>query len=227
MDKIPQLLVAALAALAASPASALAGPADVTATRSYIQANYTLVQGGKARIPRAEAATRNLLAQVRRECPLAAAGSPQDHDSEQLSDEVVGALVVASMHTGTAGIHTFVGTVQRLHWSNAGLTRTIHGYAGHLKTISTLASPDLCADVKAWVASGYQTLPASTVRFDEAYTPAWVPIGELPASLNPYERPEEKGLIHRSNLLELQVGEFEARAVETYAEVLDAMELKQ
>ncbi|HYM54423.1 MAG TPA: hypothetical protein VES97_03615 [Solirubrobacteraceae bacterium] len=221
------LLLATAAGLAGTPAPALAGPADVAATHAYIQANYTLVQGGKARIPRAEAATRKVLVQVRSECPLAAKGSPQDHDSEQLSDEVVGAIVVAAMHTGTAGVHTFVSTVQRMHWSNAALTRRIRGYAAHLKTISTLPAPNVCADVRAWVASGYQTLPASTVKFDAAYEPAWVAIGELPALLKPYERPEEQAVIRRSNALQEAIGDFEARAVETYASILDAMELKQ
>lgn len=227
MSKITALLLAAVAGFAASPASALAGAADVTATHSYIQANYTLVQGAKVRIPRAEATTRNLLAQVRRECPLAAARSPQDHDSEQLNDEVIGAIVVAAMHTGTAGILSFVNTVQRLHWSNATLTRRIHAYAADLKTISTLPSPNVCGDVRTWVASGYQTLPASTVRFDAAYEPAWVTIGELPSTLKPYELPEEQATLRRSNALEAQVGDFEARAVETYAEIIDAMEVKQ
>jgi len=221
------LLVAVATCLAVGPASALASPADVAATQTYIHANYTLVQAGRARVPSSEAGLAGVLAQVRNECPKAAAGSPQNHDSEQLSDEVVGAIVVAGVHPNVATIKSFVRSAGSLHWSNRRLTNAIHAYAGKLNKLAMLTAPSLCADVRAWVTSGYQTLPASTVSFDALYTPVWVALGELPSALKPFESPGEKGVLARSTQLERQLTEYEARAVERYAEILDALELKQ
>lgn len=151
----------------------------------------------------------------------------QDHDSEQLSDEVVGAIVVAGVKPSLAAIHGFIGAAGRLRWTSGKLTSTVHAYAGKLKALSALTPPNVCGDVKAWVAGGYQTLPASTVRFDAQYTPVWVALGELPATLRSFEGPQERGLLHASSQLENEITEYEARAVNTYAEILDALELKQ
>ncbi len=53
-----------------------------------------------------------------------------------------------------------------------------------------LAMPPVCGDVKAWAASGYQTLPASTTQFDQRFSAEDVGIGEVPARLlAPYEVP--------------------------------------
>jgi hypothetical protein len=228
MGKTPfLLLLATMTGFAGGVAPALASPADVASAHAYIQANYALVQGAKARIPSSEAALKAVLSQVRSNCPKAAAGSPQNHDSEQLSDEVVGAIVVAGLRPDVPAVHVFTRTVARLHWSSRTLTSTLRSYAGKLNKLSAVAAPDLCADVRAWVASGYQTLPASTVSFDALYTPVWVALGELPRSLGPFERPQEQALLHRSNQLETLLDEAEARAVETYADILDALELQQ
>ena len=96
---------------------------------------------------------------------------------------------------------------------------------GKLKTLSTLAAPELCADVRAWAANGFQTLPASTVRFDQRFMPAWVALGELPASLAAYESPAEGALVRRSNQLEAQLTDGEARAVESWGRIMNALVL--
>jgi hypothetical protein len=73
-----------------APTTALAAPSDIAATRAYVQANYRLVQAAVSKIGPIEATLRGVLSKVRRECPMAAAGSPQDPNSEQLSNEVIG-----------------------------------------------------------------------------------------------------------------------------------------
>jgi hypothetical protein len=221
------ILAALAGGVLAVPARTLASTGDAAATQAYIRANYTLVHAAAANIHRSEAALAGVVAQVRGECPNAAKGSPQDHDSEQLSDEVVGAIVVAGVKPSLAAIHSFTRAAGGLHWSSHGLTSAVRAYTGKLKTLSTLTPPDVCGDVKAWVAGGYRTLPASTVRFDAQYTPVWVALGELPATLSRFEGPQERGLVGVVNRLENQITEYEARAVNTYAEILDALELKQ
>jgi hypothetical protein len=217
----------AASALAAAAAPALASSADAAATQAYIRANYALVRAAAANIASAEAAIAGVVAQVRRECPKAASLSPQDHDSEQLSDEVVGAIVVAGIHPSVAAIQVFIRAAGHLRWSSARLTSTVRTYTAKLRALIALTPPNVCADVRAWTAGGYQTLPASTVRFDAQYTPVWVALGEVPGTLRSFEGPQERGLLRASGQLENEVTEYEARAVNTYAEILDALELKQ
>jgi hypothetical protein len=208
---------------AAAPAGAVAAQGDVTATRSYIQADYALVRNAAARLGSARAVFASILRRVRSECPLVAASSPQTPQSTELSNEIIGAMVTGAYHVYPQGIVAFVRVAERLRWSNRGLTSSVHAYASKLKTVVALSSPDLCGDVKAWIASGYHTLPASTISFDQRFVPAWVALGELPPGLAPYERPEERSLLNRTVQLEEQVANFEAAAVETYAEVMNAI----
>jgi hypothetical protein len=217
--------MALAAAVAGVPAAALADPADVAATQSYVQANYALVRVAGAHLATSEAAPLGALAQVQRECPRAGAGSPQDPESTQMSDEVIGAMVIAAARPDLQAIRDFIATVGRLRWSNHRLASTIQAYVGKLKTLSTLAAPELCADVRAWAANGFQTLPASTVRFDQRFMPAWVALGELPASLAAYESPAEGALVRRSNQLEAQLTDGEARAVESWGRIMNALVL--
>jgi hypothetical protein len=87
----------------------------------------------------------------------------------------------------------------------------------------TLPPPDLCGDIKAWVASGYQTLSPRTVGYDQRFVPAWVAIGNLPSGLAPYERSDERSLLSRSDQLEKKLSDFESEAVETYGELMNAL----
>jgi hypothetical protein len=220
-------LVAVLAVLALGPADALAGQSDVATTRAYLQANYQLVQLTASKIRPIEATLRNVRSQVLRECPMAAAGSPQDTDSEQLSNEVIGAMVTAAVHLVEArASREYVRTAQRLHWSNGALTRSVHAYASKALGLVALAQPTLCADVKSWAASGFRTLPASAAAFAPRFMSVWIAPGELPAALAQYETPAERPLLRRTKQLEEKFTEMEANAgVETWGEIMDGLKL--
>ena len=122
-------LAAAAAGLAALAPAAPAVASDSSATQAYIQADYSMVSFAGARVAQAERAPGALLAAVRSECPLAAAGSPQDAESTQLSNEVVGAMVIASYRPALPAIRSFAASVSRLRWSSGSLTREVHAYA--------------------------------------------------------------------------------------------------
>jgi hypothetical protein len=217
------LLLTTVLGLAAGQAPALAAQPDVAATRAYIQANYALVQSAGSRLTSARAAYRDVLRRVRGACPGAAANSPQNGESTQLSYEVIGAMVIAAIHTNLPAINAFVRAAEGSRWSNRRLTSTVHAYASKVRTMATLGSPDLCGDVKAWVASGFQTLSPRTVSFDQRFVPAWVALGELPSGLAPYERPDERALLQRTSRLEMSLSNFEAEAVESYSELMNAL----
>ncbi len=235
--RLPATLLAVLA-LALLPAAALArshnatrahgGSPNSAATRAYVKANYTLVSIARANLPAAQTAIKNLGATVSGECPLAAVDSPQNHDAEQLNNEVVGALEVAAYQPDKESMVAFAHTIRGLRWSNRKLTRMVDTYAAKLEGFSALAAPNICADVKAWAASGYATLPASTVAFDKGFYAYGIEAEEVSLRLlRPYESATEASLLRRTQRLEEPLGEFEAEAVYDYSEILDSLKLPQ
>jgi hypothetical protein len=139
-------LAIALGTLALAPSSALAARSDAAATKTYIQVNHRLVQEAVARILPVEATLHGVLAQIRTECPRAAANSPEDTDSEQLSNEVIGTMVTAVVHHALPFPHEYLNVVNGLRWSQPTLNRTIHSYAANVEALEALPEPKLCAD---------------------------------------------------------------------------------
>lgn len=219
-------ILAATLILAATSVPALASPGDVAATRTYIRADYALVHAARANLETSEAALQKLRRRIAAECPKAAAGSPQDRDSEQLSNELVGTMTVVAIQPDKGAVAAFAGTVERLRWSSATLTRKIHSYAMRLRTLSLLPAPDVCADVRAWVTGGYQALPQSAVSFDGRYYKVEVAVGEVPAKLlEPSERPDERPVLARAQRIERQLSEAESNAVSTWGHIMESLAL--
>src|SRR5271154_2374805 len=225
MGKVVVLLCASALALACAPASAPASSGNAASTQKYIQANYTLVRAGTAKLGAVRVALRNTRAQIERECTNAALNSPQNPESTELSNEIIGAIVLAAYRTGIPAGNAYIRAAGGLRWSNSKLTRTISSYVGKLKVLRALALPNVCADVRAWVSSGYRTLTQSTVRFDQQFMPNWVAIGELPTQLlAPYVASNQRSLLRSSNQLEWQLTEFEANdGVNTWSAIMDAL----
>jgi hypothetical protein len=202
---------------------ALAEGGDGASTSAYVQANYLAVRTGVANLAASEAGPRRVLAQIKRECPLVGSGSPQDAESTQMSDEVIGAMVKAAIQPDLGAIRSAVRTALRLHWSDPALTREIHAYAGKWKTVLELPTPNLCADVRAWGASGYRALPATTRAFAPRFMAAWVAPGYLPRGLSRYESAAANALARRSAPLEEDLSELEAREVAHYGEIMNEL----
>jgi hypothetical protein len=212
--------------LALAPVPAAASSRDVASAGAYIRANLALVQAARIHLRAGEAAPLKVLARVRRECPAAAAQSPQDAESTQMTHEVIGAMVLSAYHLDVPAVEAFVRRTARLRWGDARLARAVRGYAANLRVLARLAPPPLCADVKAWVAGGYRGLPASTVAFDRRFMSAWVAIGMLPARLSAYETAAERGAIARAEAIEVQITDAEARAVETWGKIMNELGLE-
>lgn len=221
------ILVAAFAVLGlAGPSMAAASSADVAATQTYLQTNYTLMRYFTAHIPAAKAEIASVLTGVRRECPLAASGSPQDVDSEQLSNEVVGTMVTTVVQHNLPATSSAIRATESLHWSNGALNKSIHAYLAKAKALIALAVPDLCGDIKAWAASGFKTLPASTATFSPHFMSWWIAPGDQPPALSHYETSQDAALAHRTTKLEERWTEFEADEVETWGEIMNALVLQ-
>ena len=83
-------------AIALSPLQAArASSGDAAATRSYLKANYALLKVAQSEHRASEAAYRSVQHRVTGECPQAGLNSPQDPQSTQMSNEVIGAMVVS------------------------------------------------------------------------------------------------------------------------------------
>jgi hypothetical protein len=222
------LALAALAGATLAPASALGAPADASTTEAYLRANYALVVNGNGNIPRSEALLRGLRERLRRECGGIVIGSPQEENSNKLTWEAIGAMTIAGYQPGRRAIATFARAVAPLRWSNAALTRAVRSYARKLRTEVQTPPPDVCGDLRAWRASGYTSLPQSTLHFRATFYTVYVGIGFLPLHLlGPSLPASQSGVVRRTQQLELRIAEAEARAVETYGEIVDSLGLNQ
>jgi hypothetical protein len=220
-------LAATLGSSAAfSPPSAL-GASDAASTEAYVRANYALVSTGHSLVPTAEARIRALRERLRRECPRVVAGSPQNEDSEKLTWEVIGAMTIVGYEPGAAAAAKFARTVSRLSWSNRALTRAVHAYARKGLAEVRTPLPDVCADLRAWKASGYTALPDTTVRFRKTFYENYVGVGFMPNQLARLVRPSQKALVQRARNYEEAIAETEAREVETFGEIIDSLGLNQ
>jgi hypothetical protein len=219
------LTALSLLVLALAPTVACAASADRAASEAYVRANYALVRAGQAKLASAEAALQGLLANIKRECPHVVAGSPQDEASEKLTWEIAAAMRVVAFHRVAGPIAAFARTVRTLHWSNAGLTRSVRDYARRLSAEAATTAPDFCADLRTWKASGYTKLPSGTLPFVNAFYPVQA-IGMLPKrQLTPYLSGAQSAVLARTNQIEGQLSDFEANAVETWGKIMDAVEL--
>jgi hypothetical protein len=218
-------LLAGVAVLTIAPSGALASSGDVAATSTYIRINHKLVQEAVSRIPAVHTTLRRVLAQVRSECPMVAAGSPQNSESEQLSNEVVGVMVTAAVHGALPFPHEYLSVAGRLKWSNPTVTSGVRAYVAKVRVLESLKQPDICADIRSWSASGFQTLAPSTLAFAPRFMAAWVSPGELPMALSAYETADETRLLRETHSLEAQFSEFEAREVETWGQFMNTLGL--
>jgi hypothetical protein len=226
MAKQSTLILIAVLALAVAPSVALAKAGNAAATQAYIKANYAFVRASRSELATGQAAIKSLVSEITGQCPGAAAGSPQDQDSEQLTHEVIAALYIQIYRPEAPAIRVFSKAVKGLHWSNAKLTHAVRTYATKLDVLSALGTPGICSDVKAWATTGFQTLPESTASFDRTYNASELEAEEVPLKLlAPYESHSAASLLHRTEQLEAPLAEAEAKAVSDYSEILDGLGL--
>jgi len=221
--RLTSLLATLLAALALAVAPA-AQASNASATHSYLNANYALVHAAYTRIHQVESTLHGLLAQVTRECPLGARESPEEGESEQLSDEVIGTIVLSAIRVDLPAGKAYVKAVKSLRWGSSSLTGSVHAYAAKVAKMIALPVPKLCQDVRSWAASGFTALPPTTASFDTSFLAAWVSPGFLPSGLKPYEG-SLGPLVRNTEKQEEAIVELEAREVETWGKIMDAMEL--
>lgn len=221
------LALAAMAAGLACGAAPAAGASaqDVAAARVYLQANYEFVRAAYAKIPAMERVLHAIPARVAGECPGAAKGSPQNPQSTQLSNELIGEMVLSAGKLLRSDADSYLRAVSRLRWSGGAVEHAIRDYASQVRSMEALALPHLCQDVQTWAASGYTALSAATVAFSAAFMDSWVAPGLLPPSLARSETAAERPLIDRTVNLEDAFTEWETREETTWWDAMAALDL--
>jgi hypothetical protein len=187
--------------LAVAPASASAASRDTSSTHAYIVANYALARASEAKTAAAQAKIESLNRTLGQKCPRVGAGSPENAESQHVSYEAAAALWSISYGIDAGPIRIFAKAVSGLRWSNAKLTRIAHAYAKSLQGLAALPLPDLCGDVRAWTASGFKTIPATTTTIDQR-AESIEPQTLSPKLLAPYEQPGDRGMVAKTTRLE-------------------------
>jgi hypothetical protein len=169
-----RLLPIVLTTTAYSTPSAIADPTagDAAATHAYLEARLSLQRASTAAEPAELEALATLEAQVKAECPGVLAGAPPHVKGEKTNEstlEIDGELLSATFgdaeHVQHPAEARFASAVHRLRWSNPTLTRLLRSLAREAAAQSAIPTPDLCSDMKFWVASGYTTVSAGTKQF--------------------------------------------------------------
>jgi hypothetical protein len=160
------LLLAVLLA-AAAPGAAAAASSNAASTHTYIVAAYAFGRASEGRMGVIRKAIQTRERALLRQCPRAAAGSPQNEESYKLSYEAAGALWAAGYGADAGPIATFVRQTRGLHWTSAKTNRAFASFVDGLHGLSKLPSPSLCKDIATWKTSGFTVVPATTVSFDK------------------------------------------------------------
>lgn len=200
---------------------------DKAATDGYLNAGYAYAQATLATVRQSQTAVEGLAGKLGSECPGILKGAPPEPSSstpfarqvgeskredEQLGEleyELSRALNLTLEQPNDQALRAFAGATRSLHWSNPTLTRLVSTQATELERQVAGSIPDVCDDMKAWVASGYKTLAATTKELqaqqEEASRNAIArraPTPSISTLLVTYEKPAEKALIAKTKTLE-------------------------
>jgi hypothetical protein len=245
---------------AVASAHANVSPENAAATHAYLLAANSFAETELADLPRSLAATEATAAQISGECPgilanapppeqelrlgLIVPGSPRpsaraegerQRQSRQRTDlKIELSLALADLHTEPdhAAAQTLLRELMPLKWSNPKVTFVLHLYEEAIEQEVNEPAPAVCADMSAWVASGYRTLSpvakviaqqveASLKLTFELLALAEPSKGQLfPKTLALYENAADRTLAQRNEALNAQL----RRVNETRAKVLVSLE---
>jgi hypothetical protein len=194
--------------LALAPTQASASSQDVSATHAYIEANFSLAQAMVASTSAGQKKIVALKTTLAHECPGIGAGSLQNEASQPISHEVAVALWSIEFGTDAGPIGKFQQAAGRLHWSNSATNRAATKYARTLHELATIPPPNLCADVRAWKATGFTVIsPAVLTLVDRVE--ALQPKAISTRLLAPFERGGDAAMLKRTARLEQKIEENE------------------
>lgn len=182
------------------PASAAAEPNNAGATWTYLRAGYSFTRTLYANVSLSGKAVGGRLSHIDRECPSVLAGAPDDQDLNRLREEVALSVLYTALAPDSRPALDVARTISRLRPTDRRLTRIVRDEAinDRRQAHFLMAIPNVCTDARAWVAGGYQTLPAGTARFLKTAEALSTGPGVQPLPLLArYEGPRARLLVRR------------------------------
>jgi hypothetical protein len=175
----------AVAVIVVAVSVASSGPSkaknDFSSTKAYLQARYSLMRASERLLPQGRTAVNRLVADVGAECPGILGNAPAEKGIQRASGEggvlrlstrnlllleIVSAVEVSFRESATPAISNFVNKIKQLGWSNGEITDVVHSFGSVEAARLKRRLPELCRDMRIWVASGYKHVPANTEAAD-------------------------------------------------------------
>jgi hypothetical protein len=236
-------LASPVGARASSPAIAPVSPEDAAATSTYLTDVNGFGQMLLANAPKSAEALDSLASRLGSECPEVLSGAPSTSTlsdfspsgSTALSEalrtqrqwgdlkaELESALSRTYLQPDEAAATLLIASLNTLQWSSPVLTAAVHAKAAAEQEVLEVPPPNVCTDMRAWVAGDYKTLPTGTKEFlahreaKRARTGTEGTSGAIEALLTVYKNTEDTALARRAKALE---SEFVTDAVGTLTSV--------
>jgi hypothetical protein len=184
------LLLAAVAMPGAAGASVRVDPRDRAATHAYLVATYDYAKALLANASASRASFEAMASRIGGECPGVLAGAPTEtietlfgshrpapssrqlgeanRERRQMSDlksELSFALALALIEPDRQAVLADADAVRSLTWSDRTLTLLERAGAMERERELQATPPAVCADMRAWVTSGYRTLSPASKAF--------------------------------------------------------------
>jgi hypothetical protein len=216
-------------ATASSPVKAPVSAEDAAATSTYLTDVNGFQQMLLANAPKSAEALEDLAGRLGSECPGVLSDAPNtstlsdfspsgsttlsevlrtERQSSDLRAELASAMTTTYLQPDNTATALLVGSLNTLQWSSPTLTAAVHARAAADQEALGAPLPNVCADMRAWVADDYKTLPAATAEFlahreaKRARTGSEDTSGAIEALLTSYENTEDAALARRAKTLE-------------------------
>jgi hypothetical protein len=236
------VLLALTLVSAIAPASVAATSEDAASTHAYLTAIVNHDEAELANLPQSVAATKAVATRISGECPGILTGAPphgesfvfgligpeagaspspraigeQSRQSRQRGDlelELAFALNDPQTQSDREATEVLIRALTPLKWSNPKITFLLRLSIAAGQEQLDFPAPPVCADMKAWVASGYATLSPTSKeiasRAEQLLKRALellalseqAHIQPLPKVLAPYENASDRALARRAEAL--------------------------
>lgn len=132
---------------------------NVDSTRAYLRLSNAYARSLYPQVGAMVHAIEARASEIAKRCPLSLAYAPRDYAFEELGEETSRSLLYAGAVPARSMMLRFAGAIDRLTWSDRKLTRLVRAQAATEREVAGLGLPNICAQIEAWRASAYATIP--------------------------------------------------------------------
>lgn len=150
---------------------------DYSATSAYLGAREALIRSAAADLPAGRGPMAALIGDVRAACPSTLRGTPLSQPVPpvqsmspgqkqmrlkygKLTRRIEEALEAAQQRRLETAVKRFAATVASIRWTDPRITDLVNTFIQIELQRLRAPQPDVCREIKKWVASGYRQLPA-------------------------------------------------------------------